>query len=111
MTTLLRHSEARHHRSAFVQDSPDRLRTLEREVPLVGTPLHFGRLSTQLRGSMDARQEASAVWVCLVGSRHNPATGWEATAALALSVGDDRFTNDDDVNQAPRLTRRSGEHG
>jgi len=32
----------------------------------VGTPLHCDGLSEQRRGSMDARQEASPVWVCLV---------------------------------------------
>jgi hypothetical protein len=70
----------------------------------VGTPLHFGGLSTQRRGSMDARQEASEVWVCLVGSRRNPATDWGPIAALTLTVRDERFTRDDEVNQAPRLT-------
>lgn len=89
-TTPLRRSDAR-HRSAFVQVSGDRLRILEREVPLVGTPLHFVGLSTQRRGSMDARQEASSVWVRLVGGRRNPATDWRPTAALTLTARDERF--------------------
>jgi hypothetical protein len=39
---------------------------------------------------MDARQEAGAVWVCLVGSRRNPATDGAPAAALTFAVGDDR---------------------
>jgi hypothetical protein len=33
---------------------------------------------------MDARQEASEVWVCLVGSRRNP--DWGPAAALTLTI-------------------------
>jgi len=91
---VLPHIPARHHRSAFVQVSRDRLRTLEREVPLVGTPLHFGGLPTQRRGNMDARQEASAVWVCLVGCRRNHAIDRGPTAALSVAVSEGRFTNE-----------------
>jgi len=70
----------------------------------VGTPLHSGGLSTEHRGSMDARQEASEVWVCLVGSRRNPATDWGPAAALTVTIRNERHTREDEVNQEPRVT-------
>ena len=85
--------EAR-YRSALVQVSRGRLRILQREVPRVGTPLHSGWLSAQRRGSMDARQEANAIWVRLSGSRNDLATDWWATAALASQQRRGRQQND-----------------
>lgn len=70
----------------------------------MATSLHFVGLSTQRRGSMDARQEAGAVCVCLVGSRRNLATDWRSTAALTLTVSDERVASVDEAKDGPRPT-------
>ena len=53
---------------------------------------------------MDAREKTSAVRVCLVGSRRNAAADRGPTAALTLTVSDERVASVDEAKDGPRPT-------